>query len=64
MTDAAIYTEAQLREVVRLDLSTIDAIEQAFFALATQPVVMPPILRLDIVEHRGEVDVHHRGQGR
>jgi ornithine cyclodeaminase len=57
MTDAAIYTEAQLREVVRLDLSTIDAIEQAFFALATQPVVMPPILRLDIVEHRGEVDV-------
>ena len=32
-------------------------VEHAFRALATLPVAMPPILRLDIPEHRGEVDV-------
>ncbi len=40
-----------------LDLATVACVEGAFAALATKPVVMPPILRLDIPEHRGEVDV-------
>jgi len=52
-----ILTEAQLRQVVRLDLEAVACVEKAFCALATEAVVMPPILRLDIVEHRGEVDV-------
>lgn len=52
-----ILTEADLRQLVPLDAEAIDCIEAAFVALATKPVAMPPILRLDIPEHRGEVDV-------
>ena len=52
-----ILTEADLRGLVPLDLAAIDCVEDAFRALATKPVAMPPILRLDIPEHRGEVDV-------
>lgn len=53
----AILTEADLRQLVPLDLEAVDCIEAAFRALATKRVAMPPILRLDIPEHRGEVDV-------
>lgn len=52
-----ILTEADLRALVPLDTAAVDCIEDAFRALATKPVAMPPILRLDIPEHRGEVDV-------
>lgn len=52
-----ILTEAELRRCITLDAGTVDCIEQAFLALATKPVAMPPILRLDIPEHHGEVDV-------
>lgn len=51
-----ILTESELRQIIGLDVDAIDAIEGAFRALATQPVVMPDILRLDIAD-RGEVDV-------
>ncbi|MRX50652.1 cyclodeaminase [Paracoccus sp. S-4012] len=52
-----ILTEADLRVLVPLDLDAINCIESAFAALATKPVAMPEVLRLDIPEHRGEVDV-------
>ena len=52
-----IVTEAQLREVVTLDLEVIDVVEQAFVALAGGGVVMPPILSMDLPEVNGEVDV-------
>lgn len=52
-----LLTEADLRALVPLDLHAVNTIEDAFRALATKPVAMPPILRLDIPEHRGEVDV-------
>jgi ornithine cyclodeaminase len=52
-----ILTEADLRALVPLDAEAVDCIENAFHSLATKPVAMPPILRLDIPEHRGEVDV-------
>jgi ornithine cyclodeaminase len=52
-----ILTEADLRKLVPLDMASIDCVEDAFRALASLPVAMPPILRLDIPEHRGEVDV-------
>lgn len=55
--DIRIVTEAQLREVVQLDLTTVDVIEKAFAALASGRVVMPPILSMDIEEANGEVDV-------
>ena len=52
-----ILTEADLRRTVTLDASAVACVEGAFRALATEAVVMPPILRLDIPAHRGEVDV-------
>ncbi|TPL91544.1 ectoine utilization protein EutC [Mesorhizobium sp. B2-3-12] len=57
MSRMTILTEAELREIVTLDLDAVACVENAFRALATLPVAMPPILRLDIPEHRGEVDV-------
>ena len=57
MSRMTILTEAELRRIVRLDLDAVACVENAFRALATLPVAMPPILRLDIPEHRGEVDV-------
>jgi ornithine cyclodeaminase len=57
MSRITILTEADLRRLVKLDLEAVACIENAFRALATLPVAMPPILRLDIPEHRGEVDV-------
>jgi ornithine cyclodeaminase len=57
MSRMTILTEADLRKIVKLDLDAVACVENAFRALATLPVAMPPILRLDIPEHRGEVDV-------
>ena len=57
MSRMIILTEADLRRVVTLDADAVACVEDAFRALATKAVAMPPILRLDIPEHRGEVDV-------
>ncbi|MGK9166956.1 ectoine utilization protein EutC [Inquilinus limosus] len=57
MPRMTIVTEAELRRAVPLDRDAVACVEEAFLALATKAVVMPPILRLDIPEHRGEVDV-------
>lgn len=57
MSRMTILTEAELRKIVTLDLDAVACVENAFRALATLPVAMPPIMRLDIPEHRGEVDV-------
>lgn len=57
MSRMTILTEVELRPIVPLDPVAVDCVEDAFRALATQAVAMPPILRLDIPEHRGEVDV-------
>jgi ornithine cyclodeaminase len=53
----SILMEKDLRDIVKLDVSAVDCVEQAFAALATKAVAMPPILRLDIPDFRGEVDV-------
>jgi ornithine cyclodeaminase len=57
MSRITILTEADLRRLVGLDADAVACVEKAFLALATLPVAMPPILRLDIPEYRGEVDV-------
>ncbi|WP_321345040.1 ectoine utilization protein EutC [Breoghania sp.] len=57
MSSMAILTEADLKALVTLDMEAATCVEDAFRALATKPVAMPPILRLDIPEFRGEVDV-------
>lgn len=55
--DIQIVTEAELRQVVALDLTAVEVIERAFAALAGGGVVMPPILSMDLPEANGEVDV-------
>lgn len=55
--DIRIVTEAELRELVELDLTMIDVIERAFAALASGEVVMPPIMSMELAEANGEVDV-------
>lgn len=57
MATIRILTEHDLRSVLTLDRSAVDCVRNAFRALAEEGVVMPPILRLDIPEERGEVDV-------
>ncbi len=57
MPDIKILTEAELRSQISLDFKAIECVEQAFYALATKSVVMPPIMRLDILENNGEIDV-------
>lgn len=57
MPDIRILTESELRSLIQLDLAAIECVENAFDALATKAVVMPPIMRLDIIESNGEIDV-------
>jgi ectoine utilization protein EutC len=57
MRAVLVLTEAELRGIVGLDRNAVACVEAAFVALATKPVAMPPTMRLDIPEFRGEVDV-------
>ena len=57
MPEINILTEADLRSVVSLDTDSVACVEEAFLALASKPVAMPPILSMEIAEHKGEVDV-------
>lgn len=57
MRDIFVLTERDLRASVRLDRAAIDIAEQAFRALASGKVIMPPILSMDIPDAHGEVDV-------
>lgn len=57
MANMRILTETDLRQIIALDLEAVACVEDAFRALASGGVSMPPILRLDIPAERGEVDV-------
>lgn len=57
MSEVTLLSESDLRSSIALDIASVDTIEHAFRLLATAAVAMPPILRLDIPEHNGEVDV-------
>jgi len=57
MPRIAILVERELRQAVRLDRAVLDAVADGFRALAGGQVQMPPVLRLDVPAHRGEVDV-------
>ncbi len=57
MARIKILSETELRGCVALDADAVACVEDGFRALATRDVVMPPILRLDIHDFNGEVDV-------
>ncbi|MGJ3261325.1 MAG: cyclodeaminase [Rhodospirillales bacterium] len=52
-----VIDETALRDTVKLDLDVIDCVADAFTALSAGNAIMPPILRLDIPEKHGEVDI-------
>lgn len=54
---AQILTEADIRQAVTLDNEAIGVVEDGFTRLAAGLVTVPPIMRIDIPEHNGEVDV-------
>ncbi|MEQ8441185.1 MAG: cyclodeaminase [Alphaproteobacteria bacterium] len=57
MPEILVLNEKELRDAVRLDMETVDLIADAFAALSSGAVVMPPILRMDMDDRNGEVDV-------
>ncbi|WP_306145491.1 cyclodeaminase [Roseibium sp. MMSF_3412] len=52
-----ILAEADLREIVKLDIDAVECVERAFSLLAAGGVEMPPILSMLIPAFHGEVDV-------
>ena len=52
-----VLTEGDLRQCVQIDGSALDVISEGFSQLAEGNVSVPPIMRIDITENHGEVDV-------
>lgn len=52
-----IVSESELRELVHLDNDALAAVAEGFSALATREVALPPIMRIDVHQGGGEVDV-------
>ncbi|MBD8588842.1 cyclodeaminase [Peribacillus castrilensis] len=52
-----IYTEQELKQYVPLNLEAISIVEEGFSKLAKKEVEMPPIMRVDVHDQNGEVDV-------
>ncbi|WP_261128961.1 cyclodeaminase [Bacillus sp. Marseille-Q3570] len=52
-----ILTEQELRNHVQLNLEAISIVEEGFVKLANGEVKMPPIMRIDLHDQNGEVDV-------
>ncbi|MDX1524268.1 MAG: cyclodeaminase [Anaerolineae bacterium] len=52
-----ILTESEIRQCVTLNDEVVVAIEDAFTRLAEGKATMPPIMRVDVPENNGEVDI-------
>ena len=52
-----ILQENEIKRCVDINMDLIPIIEEAFVCLAKGLTTMPPIMRLDIKEYHGEVDV-------
>ena len=55
--EITILTETEIRDCVALNHKAISAVADGFTRLAIGEVTLPPIVRVDIPEHKGEVDV-------
>lgn len=56
MSDIRVIDEATLRDAVKLTDESLRVIEDGFATLAKGGVQMPPVMRLDVTEHNGEMD--------
>ncbi|MFC7395396.1 cyclodeaminase [Scopulibacillus cellulosilyticus] len=52
-----IFTELELKQYIHLNQEAISVVEDGFTKLAQKEVEMPPIMRVDIHDQNGEVDV-------
>ena len=52
-----ILTEAEIRSCVGLNEEAISAVADGFTSLAAGEVTLPPIVRIDVPDHEGEVDI-------
>jgi ornithine cyclodeaminase len=52
-----ILTEGEIRQCVTLDQESLAAVEDGFTRLANGQATMPPIMRIDVPENNGEVDI-------
>ena len=52
-----LLTEAEIRSCIDLDEEAFSAVADGFTSLAAGEVTLPPIVRIDVPEHKGEVDV-------
>ena len=52
-----ILTESELRACVGFDADCLRAIEDAFTWISEGKVEMPPIMHIEVAEHRGDVDI-------
>ena len=52
-----VLTEAELRACVGFDADCLKTIEDAFTWLSEGKVEMPPIMHIEVAEHRGDVDI-------
>jgi len=55
--EITILTESELRQCVQMDDAALEAVAKGFSQLAEGNVTVPPIMRIDITENHGEVDV-------
>ena len=52
-----ILTESELRACVGFDAESLRATEDAFTWLSEGKVEMPPVMHIEVAEHRGDVDI-------
>ncbi|MEE9188319.1 MAG: cyclodeaminase [Anaerolineales bacterium] len=55
--EITILTEKELRQCVKMDEAALEVVAEGFSKLAEGKVTLPPILRVDVQENHGEVDV-------
>ena len=52
-----VLNETEIRRCVKMDAEAIAVVEDGFARLTKDEVTMPPIMRVDVPENNGEVDV-------
>lgn len=57
MPDVHVLTEADLRGAVGMGREELAAVAAVYPLISAQQAVMPPIMRIDVAPHNGEVDI-------
>ncbi|HSJ28432.1 MAG TPA: cyclodeaminase [Acidimicrobiia bacterium] len=57
MRSITVLTESDLRSVVGLGMDELATVESVYPLITAGTAVMPPIMRIDVPEHNGEIDV-------